>query len=127
MGDTRISTSGGTTSDGVNAAATLSSDGSAVQILVYNHVTGGTGDSSKASQVKLTVNNLPGTGALKIRHYLLDRFAISRPRPRARRGARHIRRTSTESAYSPSAADPRRYFGYLRSGMYPLTSALTFT
>jgi xylan 1,4-beta-xylosidase len=73
MGDTRISTSGGTTSDGVNAAATVSSDGSAVQILVYNHVTGGAGDSSKASQVKLTVNNIPGTGALKIRQYLLDR------------------------------------------------------
>jgi xylan 1,4-beta-xylosidase len=73
MGDTRVGVSGGTTLDGVNAAATLSSDGSVVQILVYNHVTGGTGDSSKASQVKLTVNNIPGTGALKIRHYLLDR------------------------------------------------------
>jgi hypothetical protein len=36
-------------------------------------VTGGTGDSSKASQVKLTIDNIPGTGALKIRHYLLDR------------------------------------------------------
>ena len=73
MGDTRVTASGGTTSDGVNAAATVSSDGGAVQILVYNHVTGGTGDSSKASQVKLTVSNIPGTGALKIRHYLLDR------------------------------------------------------
>jgi xylan 1,4-beta-xylosidase len=73
MGDTRIGSSGGTTSDGVNAVATLSSDGSAVQVLVYNHVTGGAADSSKSSQVKLTVNNIPGTGALKIRHYLLDR------------------------------------------------------
>jgi xylan 1,4-beta-xylosidase len=73
MGDTRVSTSGGTTADGVNAVATVSSDGSAIQILVYNHVTGGAADSSTASQVKLTVNNIPGTGALKIRHYLLDR------------------------------------------------------
>ena len=73
MGDTRVGTSGGTTSDGVNATATVSSDDSAVQVLVYNHVTGGAADSSKASQVKLTVNNIPGTGALKIRHYLLDR------------------------------------------------------
>jgi xylan 1,4-beta-xylosidase len=73
MGDTRVSSSGGTTSDGVNAVATVSGDGSATQILVYNHVAGGTADSSKASQVKLTVNNIPGTGALKIRQYLLDR------------------------------------------------------
>jgi xylan 1,4-beta-xylosidase len=73
MGDTSVSTSGGTTSDGVNAAATVSGDGTAVQILVYNHVTGGAGDSSKGSQVKLTVNNIPGTGTLKIRQYLLDR------------------------------------------------------
>lgn len=73
MGDTRVSSSGGTTSDGVNAVATLAADGSAVQVLVYNHATGGTADSSKASQVKLTVNNIPGTGALKVRQYLLDR------------------------------------------------------
>lgn len=73
MGDTRVSSSGGTTADGVNAVATVSDDGSAMQVLVYNHVTGGAADSSQASQVKLTVNNIPGTGALKIRHYLLDR------------------------------------------------------
>ncbi len=73
LGDTRVSTTGGTTSDGVNGVATVSSDGSAVQVLVYNHVTGGEADSSKSSQVKLTVNSIPGTGALKIRHYLLDR------------------------------------------------------
>gem|GEM_PF-536670 len=73
MGDTLISATGGTTSDGVNAAATVSSDSSTVQILVYNHVAGGTADSSKASQVKLTVSNISGTGALKIRHYVLDR------------------------------------------------------
>ena len=73
MGDTSVSTTGGTTSDGVNATATVSSASSAVQILVYNHVTGGAADSSKSSQVKLTVNNIPGTGTLKIRQYLLDR------------------------------------------------------
>jgi xylan 1,4-beta-xylosidase len=73
MGDTRVGSSGGTTSDGVNAVATLSSDSNAVQVLVYNHTTGGTADSSKATQVKLTVNGIPGTGALKIRQYILDR------------------------------------------------------
>ncbi len=45
MGDTQIGTTGGTTADGVNAAATISSDGSAVQILVYNHVSGVNGNS----------------------------------------------------------------------------------
>jgi len=73
MGDTTVSTTGGTTADGVNAVATVSSDGGAVQILVYNHVNGGTADSSSAKQVKLTVNNIPWTGNVNVRHYMLDR------------------------------------------------------
>jgi xylan 1,4-beta-xylosidase len=73
MGDVRLTTTGGTTNDGVNAVATASRDSSAVQILVYNHVNGGAADSSTASQVKLTINNLPGTGNVNIRHYMLDR------------------------------------------------------
>jgi xylan 1,4-beta-xylosidase len=73
MGDTRLSTTGGTTADGVNAAATMASDGSAIQILVYNHVNGGTANSSTAKQVKITVNNIPWTGAVNIRQYVLDR------------------------------------------------------
>ena len=73
MGDVQIPAMGGTTSDGVNAAATVSADGSAVQVLVYNHVSGGTANSSTSSQVKLTVNNIPGTGPLTVHEYVLDR------------------------------------------------------
>ena len=73
MGDTQLSVSGGTTNDGVNAVATVSSDGSAIQVLVYNHVNAETGDSSKASQVRLTVSNLPWSGTVNVRHIMLDR------------------------------------------------------
>ncbi|HVZ87131.1 MAG TPA: hypothetical protein VHG72_09180 [Polyangia bacterium] len=73
MGDTRVSTTGGTTSDGVNAVATVSNSGNAVQVLVYNHVNGGGGNSASSSQVKITVNNIPGTGTFTVRHYMLDR------------------------------------------------------
>jgi beta-xylosidase len=73
MGDTQLSVSGGTTNDGVNAVATISSDGSAIQVLVYNHVNAETGDSSKASQVRLTVSNLPWSGTVNVRHIMLDR------------------------------------------------------
>jgi xylan 1,4-beta-xylosidase len=57
----------------VGAAATRSTDGKAVQILVYNHVNGGQGDSSQASAVSLTVNNLPFTGPVRVRQYIVDR------------------------------------------------------
>jgi hypothetical protein len=73
LGDVQVSTSGGTTADGVNAVATVSTDNSAVQILVYNHVNGGAADSSASSLVELAVNNLPFTGPLSVRHYMVDR------------------------------------------------------
>ena len=73
LGDTVVSTSGGTTGNGVNAVATVSADGSAVQVLVYNHVSGGTASSSTTNPVKLTVSNIPGTGPLTVRQYVLDR------------------------------------------------------
>jgi xylan 1,4-beta-xylosidase len=73
MGDVRVTTTGGTTADGVNAVATVSSDNSAVQIVVYNHVNGGTANSANSKLVKLTVNNIPLTGAIRVKHYFLDR------------------------------------------------------
>jgi xylan 1,4-beta-xylosidase len=73
LGDVRISSAGGTTADGVNALATVSADNSAVQVLVYNHVNGGAADSATSSLVQLTVNNLPLSGSLSVRHYLVDR------------------------------------------------------
>jgi xylan 1,4-beta-xylosidase len=73
MGDQELSVSGGTAADGVGAAATRSADGSAVQILVYNHVDGGQADASQSSVVSLTVNNLPWTNPVRIRQYIVDR------------------------------------------------------
>lgn len=74
LGDTALTTTGGTTSDGVNVAATISNDNSAVQILIYNHVNGGAGNSASPSMVQLTVNNLPFTAAnISVKHYMVDR------------------------------------------------------
>jgi len=72
MGDQQLGVAGGTTADGVGAAATRSADGSAVQILVYNHVNGGQADASQSNVVSLTVNNLPFTGPIRIRQHIVD-------------------------------------------------------
>jgi len=53
MGETRVATSGGRTSDGVNAVATLAADGKALQLLVYNHVDGGQADPLASSLVSV--------------------------------------------------------------------------
>jgi xylan 1,4-beta-xylosidase len=73
MGAAQLQVTGGTTADGVNAAATRSTDGSALQVLVYNHVAGGAADSSQSSVVSLTLNNLPWSGPIRIRQYIVDR------------------------------------------------------
>jgi len=72
MGDQQLRVTGGTTGDGVGAAATRSTDGHAVQVLVYNHVNGGTADAGLSSVVSLTVNNLPFTGTVRVRQYIVD-------------------------------------------------------
>jgi xylan 1,4-beta-xylosidase len=72
MGDSRIALSGGTTADGVNGVATVSNNGQSLQILVYNHVSGGAADSSQSKVVTLTVNNLSQAGPFTVRHYLVD-------------------------------------------------------
>jgi len=72
MGDQQLGVTGGTTANGVGAAATRSTDGSAVQILVYNHTDGGGANSSTGNVVSLTVNNLPFTGAIRARQYIVD-------------------------------------------------------
>jgi len=74
MGEVQLSVSGGTTADGVNAAATLSADGRALQILVYNHVTGGHADSTQSALVALSVDGLPfANGPVRVRHTIVDR------------------------------------------------------
>jgi xylan 1,4-beta-xylosidase len=73
MGDTQLPVSGGTTGDGVNAAATIASDGSALQILVYDHVAGATADPTQSSLVTLSVTNIPfAPGPVRIRQYVVD-------------------------------------------------------
>jgi len=72
MSDQRLGVTGGLVGDGVNAAATRTTDGSAVQVLVYNHFDGGTADASKSNVVSLTLNNLPFTGAIRVRQYIVD-------------------------------------------------------
>jgi xylan 1,4-beta-xylosidase len=74
MGDTLLPTSGGTTDDGVGAAATASSDRKALEILVYHHVNGAQADSSQSSLVSLTVDNLAfSAGSVRVRQYVVDR------------------------------------------------------
>jgi hypothetical protein len=66
--------SGGTTDDGVNAIATLTSDERTLAVLIYNHVNGGAADGASSSSVTLQIDNLPfpADGA-RLRHYLVDR------------------------------------------------------
>jgi beta-xylosidase len=73
MSDQQVAVTGGTAADGVGAVATRSADGNALQLLVYNHVDGGQADSSTSSLVSLTVNNLPFTGPVRVRQYVVDR------------------------------------------------------
>jgi xylan 1,4-beta-xylosidase len=73
MSDQQLRVTGGTTADGVNAAATRSADGRTVEILVYNHVDGGQADSTTFSKVSLTVSNLPFSGPIRARQYIVDR------------------------------------------------------
>jgi xylan 1,4-beta-xylosidase len=74
MGDIQIGVGGGTTGDGVNAAATVSTDGSSVQVLVYNHIAGARADATRATSVSLTVQNLAfPADVARVRHYVVDR------------------------------------------------------
>jgi xylan 1,4-beta-xylosidase len=73
MGDQQLGVTGGTTADGVGAAATRSADGRAVQVLVYNHINGGTADAAQTTTVALSLNNLPFNGPIRVRQYIVDR------------------------------------------------------
>ncbi len=73
MGARQLPVRGGALGDGVGAAATLSSDGQSLQVLVYNHVNSGKADSSQSSIVSLSVDDLPFAGPLRVRQYVVDR------------------------------------------------------
>jgi hypothetical protein len=66
MGDIQISCTGGIFADGPNAFATISKDTSAVQIMVYTHMSVFNSDS-----IILTVSNIPFANA-KIEHFIID-------------------------------------------------------
>jgi xylan 1,4-beta-xylosidase len=74
MGDSTIACTGGTTDNGVNAAATIRDDEAAIQILVYNHIDGGDGNSGASDNVSLTVNNIPfAPGPATLQMWTVDR------------------------------------------------------
>jgi len=73
MGNRRLSCTGGSFTQSNNAAATLSADGNAVQILSYDHVNGGLADPNVTNTVNLTVNNIPfAPGNIEVRRYAVD-------------------------------------------------------
>jgi xylan 1,4-beta-xylosidase len=74
MGDYSLPLAGATTSDGVGGCATVSANGNAVQILLYNHVNGAAANSATQDNVTLTVNNIPwAPGPVKVEHLIVDR------------------------------------------------------
>jgi xylan 1,4-beta-xylosidase len=74
MTDKRITLTGGTTGDGVNGVATLGTDNKSLQVLLYDHVDGGAGNSTQTDSVVLTVNNIPFLpGDVKVEYWLMDR------------------------------------------------------
>jgi beta-xylosidase len=81
MGDEQLGVTGGATGNGVGAAASRSTDGSTIQILVYNHTDNGAADASVGNVVSLTVNNLPFTGAIRARQYIVDYSHANSYRP----------------------------------------------
>jgi xylan 1,4-beta-xylosidase len=71
MGDQQLVVTGSATGNGVGAGATRSTDGSKIQVLVYNH-SDSAASPSTTNVVSLTVNNLPFTGAVRARQYIVD-------------------------------------------------------
>ena len=66
MGDVQLSCTGGIFGNGPNAFATISKDTSAIQIMIYTHLSAYNSDS-----VTLTVHNIPFTNA-RIEHFIVD-------------------------------------------------------
>jgi xylan 1,4-beta-xylosidase len=73
LGDMKLACSGGNMSNGVNAIATITDDAKSIQVLVYNHINGGTADPSGSDAVSLTIQNIPHTPAeFKVEHFVVD-------------------------------------------------------
>ena len=68
MGDVQISCTGGIFGYGVNAFATMSSDSSALQVMVYDHLS-----TYNTDNVALTVSNIPFSGTTaRVEHFIVD-------------------------------------------------------
>jgi len=71
LGSYTLTCSGGTTSDGVNAAATISATNDTIDVLVYDHYNGGTASATTADNVQLTVSGIPFANA-RVEHWVVD-------------------------------------------------------
>ena len=73
LGPKRLQSSGGTSSDGVDAMATMSSAGDSLQILVYNYYATLNTDAARDS-VTINVSNLPA--ALSGKQVFVTQFVV---------------------------------------------------
>jgi hypothetical protein len=81
MGDQQLVVTGSAAGDGVGAGASRSADGSKIQVLVYNHTDGSAANVAAGNIVSLTVNNLPFTGTVRARQYIVDYAHANSYRP----------------------------------------------
>ncbi len=73
LSDQWISLTGGTTGDGVGGVATMTNNNDAIQVLVYNHVTGAQADPTQNDLVRITVNNIPfAPGDIRVTQHTID-------------------------------------------------------
>jgi hypothetical protein len=73
LGDFEVSSSGGTTNDGVNLVATVDSANDSIQVLVYCHYASTTQSSAPTDNINLTINNIPwAPGQVQIKNFLVD-------------------------------------------------------
>jgi len=70
LGDTVLTSSGGTMGDGANLIATINKTKDTVTILTYSHYDGGA-TTQATDNVSLTVSNIPFTH-MKIEHWIVD-------------------------------------------------------
>ena len=73
LGAWEVSCTGGTTSNGLNAVATVSTNNDSIQILIYNHYDGNTQQPTVVDNVTLTVDSIPfAPGKIHAEHWVVD-------------------------------------------------------
>ena len=71
LGAYTLTSSGGITTDGVNAVATISTNSDTIDVLVYNHYNGGTASATTSDNVQLNVSGIPFANA-RVEHWVVD-------------------------------------------------------